>query len=253
MFKRRFFMNHTIELLKNHVSVRSFTEQKISDEQIKELILAAQSASSASFLQAYTIIGVEDQKKKEKIAEIAGNQPFISEASHFFIFCADMQRLHSLSKELDVDIQPAIEGIDASLVGAIDASLAAQNMTVAAESLGLGVCYIGGVRDAIVEISDLLDLPEYVFPVFGLVIGYPKTKNDRKPRLPMEGIYHIDSYNNDTKEAIDRYQETTKQYYAQRSGGKNKGSWGESALNSLHRRPRAGMKDFLNQKGLAKH
>ncbi|HJG23416.1 MULTISPECIES: nitroreductase family protein [Enterococcus] len=77
-----------------------------------------------------------------------------------------MQRLHRLSQERNIDIQPMLEGVDAILAGAIDASLAAQNMTVAAESMGLGVCYIGGIRDAIVEISDLLELPEYVFPVF---------------------------------------------------------------------------------------
>ena len=245
-------MNDTIDLLKNHVSVRSFTSEKISQEEITELLLAAQSASSSSFLQSYTIIGIEDQAKKEKIAQLAGNQPFIAEASHFFIFCGDLHRLHVMSEELGVDLKPNIEGLDATLIGAVDAALVAQNMTIAAESLGLGVCYIGGVRDAVAEIATMLELPDYVFPVFGLVIGHPRVKNQLKPRIPLAGIYHVDHYNHDLKDVMADYQETTKVYYANRSGGQKQGTWGESAVNSLHRQKRLGMKAFLNEQGLAK-
>lgn len=245
-------MNNTIDLLKKHVSVRSFTQEKIPQAQITELLLAAQAASSSSFLQSYTIIGIEEQAKKEKIAKLAGNQPFIADASHFFIFCGDLHRLNKMSQELGVDLKPNIEGIDATLIGAVDAALVAQNMTIAAESLGLGVCYIGGVRDAINEIAELLELPEYVFPVFGLVMGYPKVKNQRKPRIPLEGIYHVDHYNHDLKEVMTDYQETTKQYYAQRSGGQKEVTWGENAVGSLHRQRRLGMLAFLNDQGLAK-
>ncbi|MBM1152800.1 oxygen-insensitive NADPH nitroreductase [Enterococcus durans] len=250
--KGKSHMNETTELLKKHVSVRQFLDKKINEDQVKELILAAQSASSASFLQAYTIIGIEDDKLKGKIAELAGNQPFISEGSHFFVFCADLQRLHRLSQERNIDIQPMLEGVDAILAGAIDASLAAQNMTVAAESMGLGVCYIGGIRDAIVEISDLLELPEYVFPVFGLVVGYPKAKNELKPRIPMAGIYHIDKYNKDTDEISNEYEETTRRYYTNRIGNSSNKTWGDGTVNSFHRLSRMGMKDYLNKQGLAK-
>lgn len=245
-------MNETIDLLQKHVSVRQFSDKKMSEAQVKELILSAQAASSSSFLQAYSIIGIEEEELKRKIARLAGNQPFIAEGSHFFIFCADMQRLNKLAKKRNVDIQLTLEGIDATLVGTVDASLAAQNMTIAAESMGMGVCYIGGIRDTIVEISEMLELPEYVFPIFGLVIGYPKVRNDLKPRMPITGIYHVNKYNNETDRVVDEYEEQTKNYYAHRTGGAKKHSWAESVLSSLKRLPRTETKPFLNQQGMAK-
>lgn len=245
-------MNQTIETILNHVSVRSFTEQALTEEQIRQLVTAAQAASSASFQQAYSIIGVTDPELKQKIAEHAGNQPFISEGGHFFVFCADVNRHKQMAEELDMDISETIEGIDAALVGAIDATLAAQNLVIAAESMGLGVCYIGGVRDGIIKISELLDIPEYVFPVFGLVVGYPNERNDTKPRIPFEGIYHINRYNSDTKKILKQYDETTKLYYANRSESKSNRTWSKTAIGSFARHPRSFMKDFLNRKGWAK-
>ncbi len=77
-----------------------------------------------------------------------------------------------------IDLTETLSGIDASIVGAVDASLAAQNLAIAAESMGLGICYIGGVRDAIIEITELLDLPDYVYPVFGIAVGHPIETNE---------------------------------------------------------------------------
>lgn len=245
-------MNQTIETILNHVSVRSFTEQALTEEQIKQLVTAAQAASSASFQQAYSIIGVTDPDLKQKIAEHAGNQPFITEGGHFFVFCADVNRHKQLAEDLNMDISETIEGIDAALVGTIDATLAAQNLVIAAESIGLGVCYIGGVRDGIIKISELLDIPEYVFPVFGLVVGYPNERNDSKPRIPFEGIYHTNRYNSNTKEILKQYDETTKLYYENRSGRKSSRTWSETAIGSFARLPRSFMKGFLNGKGWAK-
>ncbi|WP_145049010.1 oxygen-insensitive NADPH nitroreductase [Paenibacillus xylanexedens] len=245
-------MNPTIETILNHVSVRSFTNQALTEDQIKQLVTAAQAASSASFQQAYTIIGVTDPELKMKIADLAGGQKFIAEGGHFFVFCADVHRHQRIAEELNMDISDTIEGIDAVLVGAIDATLAAQNLVLAAESMGLGVCYIGGVRDGIVGISELLHIPDYVAPVFGVVVGYPNERNDTKPRLPFEAIYHENHYNKDTDDVIKQYDEVTKNYYSSRAGTKQNKVWSESAVRSLARHPRTFMKDFLTGKGWAK-
>ncbi|MEC0176799.1 oxygen-insensitive NADPH nitroreductase [Paenibacillus favisporus] len=243
-------MNKTIETILNHVSVRTFTDQALTENQVKQLVIAAQAASTASFQQAYSIIGVTDPELKLKIAYFAGNQPFIAEGGHFFVFCADVNRHKQMAKDLDMDITETIEGIDAALVGAIDASLAAQNMVIAAESMGLGVCYIGGVRDGIIKISELLDIPEFVFPVFGLVVGYPKKRNELKPRIPFEGIYHINRYDINKKDIVKKYDETTKLYYEEiRSQSR---TWSETAIGSFKSLPRSFMKDYLNGKGWAK-
>lgn len=243
-------MNSTIETILNHVSVRSFTDQALTEEQIKQLVTAAQAASTASFQQAYSIIGVTDPELKQKIAELAGNQPFITEGGHLFIFCADINRHKQMAEDLDIDITETIEGIDAALVGTIDASLAAQNLVIAAESIGLGVCYIGGVRDGILSISELLDIPDHVFPVYGLVVGYPKKRNDHKPRIPFEGIYHTNRYDNNKKDIIKQYDENTKLYYEETRNQTR--TWSETAIGSLKRLPRSFMKDYLNRKGWAK-
>lgn len=244
-------MNETIATIQNHVSVRAFKKQALSDEQVRQLVTAAQAASSASFQQAYTIIGVTDPDLLQAIAEAACNNMFITDGGHFFVFCADVNRHKQLADEAQVDISKAINGIDAILVGAIDATLAAQNLVIAAESMGLGACYIGGVRDGIIKISELLNIPEYVFPVFGLVVGYPNECNDHKPRIPFEAIYHVNGYNNNTKAILKQYDEEMRLYYATRSGEKRNQTWSDSVLRSFIRHSRGHMKKFLNERGWA--
>ncbi|ANY70232.1 NADPH-dependent oxidoreductase [Paenibacillus sp. BIHB 4019] len=246
-------MNQTIETILKHVSVRSFTKQTLSERQVRQLVTAAQAASSASFQQAYSIIGVTDPDLLKKIAEEAGHQPFIAEGGHFFVFCADVNRHQQLAEELGMDISKTLEGIDAALLGAIDASLAAQNLVLAAESMGLGVCYIGGVRDGIIKISEWLNLPDYVYPVFGIAVGYPNERNEIKPRIPFEAIYHENQYNVHTKDMIKQYDEAMTLYYAARAGEKRKHTWSESAISSFIRHPRSYMKSFLNGRGWARN
>ena len=244
-------MNQTTEVILNHVSVRSFTKQALSDEQVRQLVTAAQAASSASFQQAYSIIGVTDPDLLQKIAEEACGNMFITDGGHFFVFCADVNRHQQLADDAQVDITKAIRGIDAILVGAIDASLAAQNLVIAAESMGLGACYIGGIRDGIVKISELLNIPDYVFPVFGLIVGYPAECNDHKPRIPFEAIYHVNQYNNNTIDILKQYDEEMRLYYATRSGERRNQTWSESVFRSFIRHSRGHMKKYLNDRGWA--
>ncbi|MCG7339258.1 oxygen-insensitive NADPH nitroreductase [Staphylococcus sp. ACRSN] len=246
-------MNQTIETILNHKSVRAFKNISLNETQIEQLVEAGQAASTASYQQSYSIIGVTDPIIKGKIAKYAGNQPFIEDSGHLLIFCADLYRNKLMSEELDIDIEKTIQGVDATIVGAVDASLAAQNVVIAAESLGMGVCYIGGVRDGIIEISDLLELPDYVYPVFGLAVGYPSEENDKKPRIPFEGIYHENKYKLDKMDVIKQYNKDTKTYYSLRSGELSDRAWAKTAVSSLNRLPRTFIKDFLNKRGLSKH
>lgn len=245
-------MNPTIQLLKKHVSVRNFKPQKLSKKEVETLVEAAQSASTASFLQAYSIISIDDEDLLEKIVEKGKLQSFILEAGHFFIFCGDFRRHADFAADQGIDIKETIEGVDAVMVGAIDASLAAQNMVVAAESLGMGVCYIGGVRDGIEAISEVLDLPEYVFPIYGLAVGYPTKINDSKPRFPRASVYHYNGYPKDTLQTTREYEEITAAYYLKRDSSKGPLTWSSTAFKSLLSRPRKHMKAFLNKQGLVK-
>lgn len=245
-------MNQTLQTIFNHVSVRKFTEQKLTDNQIKQLVQAAQAASTASYQQSYSIIGIDDDAIKAQIAKMAGDQDFIN-GGHLFIFNADLNRNHLIAQKLDKNINETVAGVDAVIIGAVDASIAAQNMTLAAESMGMGICYIGGVRDGIVGISELLHLPDEVYPVFGLLVGYPTQKNDPKPRIPFNGIYHKNHYDPGKLSIIEQYNQETRQYYQNRSGKKSDRTWADTAIRSLETHPRDFMKQYLNNRGLAKH
>ncbi|PTL40249.1 oxygen-insensitive NADPH nitroreductase [Alkalicoccus saliphilus] len=247
-------MNETIELLLNHRSIRKFKDQPLNDEQISQLVEAAQMASTSSFVQAYTIIGVKDPEKKKKLAEIAGNQQYVAENGHFFVFCADFHR-HQAAGELEgIDVSEAIESTEKLVVGITDASLAAQNCAVAAESMGLGICYIGGLRNDIQATADLLNLPEHVFPVFGMCVGYPDAEPSIKPRLPKAGVYFEDSYPSEEKHFVEleNYNDTTAAYYESRTEGKRKDRWTAQVSGMLSSIKRAHMKDFLHRKGFGR-
>lgn len=243
-------MNPTIDLLLHRTSVRDFKDEKLSPSEIEVLIEAAKAAPTASYMQAYSIISIDDRDLLEKLVEVGHLQSFILEAGHFFIFCGDFKRHAEVAKQKEVAISQAIESIDGLMIGAIDATLAAQNMVIAAEAMGLGSCYIGGVRDEIAVISDLLELPEYVFPVYGLAVGYPASRNPVKPRFQNAAIHHHNYYPKETLEEVEIFQETTKAYYAKRSKAM---TWADIVFKALVNRPRLHMKAFLNKRGIGKH
>ncbi|MGJ9383901.1 oxygen-insensitive NADPH nitroreductase [Salipaludibacillus sp. CF4.18] len=248
-------LNDTIKTILSHRSIRKFTDESLSDEQIKLLVESAQMASTSSFIQAYTIIGVEDHSKKRKLSELAGNQPYVETNGHFFVFCADLYR-HRVGSELEeTNVEDSLESTEKFMVSLIDASLAAQNAAIAAESMGLGICYIGGLRNDITKVSELLNLPDYVIPLFGLAVGVPATKSDQKPRLPIENIYYKDAYpsNKDAvTEGLHHYNDIISDYYHNRTSGKRSDRWTEQVSQMLSQPSRPDMKDFVNKKGFMK-
>ncbi|CAM3084732.1 oxygen-insensitive NADPH nitroreductase [Lactiplantibacillus plajomi] len=242
-------MNPTIQTLMNHVSVRDFEATPLTAKETSQLVAAAQMASTSSYQQAYSIIGVTTPALKAKIAKLAGDQPFVAGGESLFIFCADQYRNHQLAEQSGVDVADALAGSDAMIVATVDAALAAQNMVIAAESKGLGACYVGGIRDGISAISELLELPKGVYPVFGLVIGHPKTRNAPKPRLPQAAVYHENHYQADKLSLVNDYDRATAAYYDQRSGHPVNRSWSKTALNSYVAHPRQHMRDYLHHQG----
>ncbi|MDQ1147299.1 FMN reductase (NADPH) [Bacillus sp. SORGH_AS 510] len=246
-------MNDMITTILNHRSIRQFEDTPLTEEQIKTIVLSAQAASTSSYIQAYSIIGVKDREKKKRLAELAGNQEYVEKNGHFFVFCADLYRHTIIGKEEQKDVIPSIEGTEKFMVGLIDASLAAQNAAIAAESLGLGICYIGGIRNNLEEVKRLLKTPERVIPLFGLAVGYPAKMNDQKPRLPLEHVYHEDEYEQDMGvylEQLQEYDQIISTYYEQRTGGKRRDRWTEQMALMLEKQNRMYMKEFIQQNKL---
>jgi FMN reductase (NADPH) len=202
----------------------------------------------------YTIIGVEDSEKKRKLAELAGNQAYVAENGYFFVFCLDYQR-HAIASEMtETNLEATIQSTEGFIVGTIDVALAAQNLAIAAESLGLGIVYIGGIRNQLKEVSELLDCPDYVLPLFGMAVGYPDAAPGKKPRLPIEGVFHKNGYKKkeDTIAYLEQYEKESSEYYTKRTNGKRTEGWVSQISSSMSTPKRTYMKDFVHEKGLNK-
>ncbi|MDR5859919.1 oxygen-insensitive NADPH nitroreductase [Halomonas eurihalina] len=241
-------MNPTIELMKSHRSIRQFTEQRIPRETLLELIRAGQAAATSSHVQAYSVIHVKNSSNRERIAELAGGQDYIVSCSDFLMFCADMKRPTEASERTGAAVTRGTT--EQLLVASVDTALMAQNVALAAESEGLGICYIGGIRNNPEAISDLLRLPKHVYPVFGMCLGYPNKENfpEVKPRLPVEAILKEDVYTDDTEE-VAAFDESMRRYYSQRSVGRKDSDWSHNLTPLFETKLRPHMRDFLVERG----
>lgn len=244
-------MNETIDLLKSHRSIRKFSQDAIGRSTLEELIRAGQAAATSSFLQACTVIHVADPAKRERLAACAGNQAYVAEAPSFLVFCADMKR-HRLCCEMHhAEMQSGFT--EQFITATADCALFAQNVAVAAESLGLGIVFIGGLRNRIDEVAELLALPELVYPVFGLCLGYPAQNPETKPRLPLDVVLKTDCYDDSADgDRIRDYDEQVREYYRTRTGGNKDMSWSEQISGMLIKEARPHMLGFLQRQGFLK-
>ena len=237
----------TIQLLTTHASVRKYKPVTLSTDEVKELVSAGQHAASSHFVQAYSVIHVTDPAKKEALAEFAMNKQQFSTAGAVLVLCMDYYRIEkgaNLAGEIDY------RNAEDLLVAATDVALFTQNIAVAAESKGYGICYIGGVRNNPAEISNLLGLPKGVAPMYALTIGVPDEQNEVKPRLPVEAILHENEYDDEKYESlIPAYDKTMNEYYQSRSSNQKNSDWSESMATFLKKPRRLHMKEFLQKQG----
>jgi FMN reductase (NADPH) len=204
-------MNDQITFLQSHASVRQFTDQTISVEDERTILSTAQQSPTSSNLQAYSIITVRDQQVKAKIAELAGNQQHVIDCPLFLVFCADLFRLRKISERVGYPFYG--EYTEAFIVATVDAALVASRALIAAQSLGMGGVMVGSVRNHIGEVSAMLGLPELVYPVMGMSLGYPKATPKIKPRLSLEAVCHAEKYRTDKiYDGIDEYDRRLREF-----------------------------------------
>ena len=205
-------MNNTIEIIKNHRSIRQYLDKDISNNIIDEIVKSAQAMPNSINGQQTSVIVVRDKAKREKLAELTGNQRYVAEAPVFLVFVMDFYRTYLAAKKNNVE-QKINEYIESIEVGSIDVGIALGAATIAAESLGLGVVPIGGIRKNPEEVIELLELPKYTFPLVGLVVGYPADKSHKKPRISFDSFRHLDKYDKKTVESsIDSYDDEMAEY-----------------------------------------
>ncbi len=187
--------NDSLNTLLSHRSIRAYLPDLLPSGTLETLVAAAQSASTSSNLQTWSVVAVEDANRKEKLSQLAGNQAHIRQCPLFLVWLADLARLTHIAESRGLPHE-GLDYLEMFLMATIDAALAAQNATVAAESLGLGTVYIGAMRNHPEAVAEVLNLPPHVFAVFGLCVGYPDQTIAAaiKPRLPQSSVLHRETY-----------------------------------------------------------
>jgi FMN reductase (NADPH) len=178
----------TIDLIRRHGSVRSYRPDPIPVEMVESVVAAAQRSSTSSNLQPYSVVAVTSEANRARLAELCGNQAHIRQAPVFLAWCADLARLDRACQLRGYT--QVTDYVENFLVAAVDVGIAAQTGALAAEALGLGICYIGSIRNDTVAVIDLLQLPRLVFPITGMTLGWPAAEPHIRPRLSTSAVLH---------------------------------------------------------------
>ncbi|GLQ09464.1 NADPH-dependent oxidoreductase [Devosia yakushimensis] len=187
--------NTAIDAILDHRTARAYLPDALPESTLELLAAAAQSAPTSSNLQAWSVVAVADSARKARLAQLAGPNKQIEEAPLFLVWIADLARARAIAKQHDAP-GDGLDYLESFLLAALDAALAAQNAVVAADSLGLGTCYIGAIRNQPEAVAAELGLPPEAVAVFGLTVGYPDPSraSDVKPRLPQSSVLHREQY-----------------------------------------------------------
>ena len=247
-----------VQALLNRRVIRKYKTNPISEQTMALLLSAAQSAPTKSNLQQYSIVIIRDPEVRNAVSELVPSMPWVRNAPVIAIFLGDVRRIRRLAE---------IRGhtylnnnADTFMNAAVDAALAMQCFITAADYLGLGTCPISYVRNRIDDLAEILDLPDGVFPISGLCIGYPDDAGYVSMRLPQKVVVHQDLYNDDdletdVKDYDDRNHERfaltpTKQRHTDKYGVLEKCTWSENVARQLSLPERAGFADYLKRKGI---
>ena len=248
-------MNEILKGLHSRKSVRVFTEKEISGEDRNSILSAALQAPSAGCQLLYTILDITDGQKKERLAVLCDNQPFIAKAKLVLVFCADCRKWLSFYKE--AGLEPRKPGVGDLLLAVEDALIAAQNAVTAAESLGIGSCYIGDVMENAEEMKALVQLPAYVYPACMLVFGYPtaqQQEREKPERFRISDIVCENGYRDKSSQEI-------REMFAGKTGAKSYEEWMETFWKrkyesdfskEMTRSMEVYLKDFLKTDGICK-
>ena len=191
-----------IDIIKSHRSIRKYQKRDIPDELLNDILGAGIRASTTGNMQVYSVIVTRDSGMKQRLAPFHFNQPMVTGAPVVLTFCADFNRFNKWCRQRHAE--PGYDNFLSFMTAAIDALLVAQNVCLAAESKGLGICYLGTTIYMADKIIDLLELPEGVVPVTTITLGYPDEDPPLTDRLPLEAVVHNEKYRDYTPEDIGR-------------------------------------------------
>ncbi len=186
----------------NHKSIRKYKSTQIDEKTLNDILIAGTRASTTGNMQVYSIIVTKDAEIKEKLWESHFKQDMVKQAPVVLTFCADFNRFNKWCENREAT--PGYDNFLSFYTASIDALLVAQNVAIAAEDKGLGICYLGTTTYMADNIIDILNLPENVVPVTTLVLGYPDETPELTDRLPLEGVIHNETYKDYSTDDINK-------------------------------------------------
>lgn len=226
--------NLVLKTLLSHRSVRAYRPDPLPEGTLERLIAAAQSASTSSNLQTWSVVAIQDPERKARLAALGANQPQIKECPLLLMWLADLARLRRVAGSRQ---SPAagLDYLEMFLMAAVDAALAAQNAMIAAESMGLGSVYLGVMRNRPREVAAELNLPAGVVTVFGMCVGYPDLERATpiKPRLPQPAVLHREQYQLEPQmDQVDIYNQIMAEFYEQQ-GMAAQEDWSDHSIKRI--------------------
>ncbi len=239
----------TTKLQKEHVTIRRYTDQPVSDEMVKEIIDAARRAPTSSNMQTYSVVVVQNPETKKQLAVLAGGQKHVETCPVFFAFCADISRLDAACK---MHGQELVRGLETTLVSSVDAALVGMSANIAAESFGLGVVMIGGMRNHPEDAAKLLGLPDGCYVVYGMCIGWPDEEHvpGQKPRLPHELVVHYEQYSSaDPAEKLAEHDKELAEHYETQGRNLDAAAFTGPIANRLNSPRRTNLRPELERLG----
>ena len=247
----------TIQQINQHASIRKYKPDPIPQEMVESIVAAGQRASTSSNLQTYSAVAVTGSEERVRLAELCGEQGFIRQAPVFIAWCADLSRLERICQMRGY--QQVSEYVENFLIATIDVTLVMQNAALAAESLGLGMCYVGAIRNQPKAVIELLELPRLVFPLVGMTLGWPDGEHKVRPRLPTRTVLHWEKFDlADEEDALFEYDKTmieTGSYRGRQvpvpgmEGEMQAYSWLEHSARRASRPLRTGLREVLLAQG----
>ncbi|QDV06917.1 FMN reductase (NADPH) [Planctomycetes bacterium Poly30] len=235
-----------LALMSRHRSIRAFTERPVDDVDIERAVAAAQCAATSSWVQGYHLLQVERGARRDALSLLAGDQAQVREAPAFFVVCGDTRRHRRAAARAETS---HVECTETFLLSVIDASLFAQNLVLAFESMGLGACYIGGLRNDLPGVDEVLGIPEGTYPLFGLTVGWPADDPGTRPRFAPGDVWTKDRFPTEEEidATLDRFDEIAARYYVERGeAGRN---WTGAIWRKFKTVLRPGLKRFYESKG----
>jgi len=251
--------NDVVEQQVAHKSVRTFLDEPLPDGSLETMVAAAQSSSTSSALHLWSLVAVTDAALKQRLADTISATvpidriPCIEEAPVLLLWVADASRSAALTKELGSD-PVVLEHLDTFLMASIDTALAAQNAALAAESIGLGIVFLGVMRNAAKKVAEIIGLPPYSFVAFGMAVGRPDPQRASapRPRMPQSAVVHDNGYQQDRyRPYLDGYEEAYRRFRnsQQMSPETWQSSVQEAATSMAYMGGRQDLRDMVTERG----